>query len=451
MARALLRYGRDPIGTFRDLAQRYGDLARLAGPPFNTFLVNRAEYIEDVLVTRDWNFSPVRPYSFARAFRASTSSSEGYHHQRHRALFAPTLYRDRISGWGAMVAGCARRLAERWTEGEELDIEREMARLTPAVMGELFFGPDVRSDPAELEAAITATEYLGTRTTHPAGIVVEALPVVPSTRRFWAGINYLDRKTRERIARRRARGETGDDLLGLLLAARDPDTDKGIADAQIRDELISIYMVPSILMGKALTWTWYLLGEHPAVEAKLHAEVDAVLGGGLGTGDAWPHLPYTWMVLQESMRLYPPSWIVARKAVQDYDLDGYRVPAGGVIALCASVTHHDPRYFPAPERFDPERWTAAALAARPKWSYFPFSAGPRNCLGEHFAELAMVLMLATLAQEWRPRPVPGQRVEPQARFALRPAHGLRVRLERRRTAATAQSPAGVGAAAARRQ
>jgi cytochrome P450 len=431
LARNLVAYGRDPLGLFTELAREYGDIVRFTGKPQEAYLINGAEHVMDVLSTRDWNFVPVRPPSFRRAFHQSTASTDGYHHRRHRQLFEPEVFAGAaIAPWQGVITGCGDRLREGWKDGAVLDIEPEMARLTAAVMGETFFGPDVYRDPREIEAAVTAANFLATRTTHPMGAAFEAVPVLPSNRRFWGAISFLEGQLYRRIEARRAGGEDRADLLGRLMRARDADGE-GMADRQIRDELISIYMIPPILMTRALTWTWYLLATNPEAEAKLHAEVDGVLGNRLPTAEDQPRLAYTRMVVAEAMRLYPPSWAVARKALQDFEIGGYAIGAGAVLVPCAFVTHRDRRYYDDPARFDPQRWTPEAMAERPDCSYYPFSGGPRNCLGQHYAWMVMVLLVATLAQKWRLRIAPGQRIEMEALFVLRPKRGMAMRPEQR--------------------
>jgi len=203
-----------------------------------------------------------------------------------------------------------------------------------------------------------------------------------------------------------------------------------MTDLQLRDEAITIFLAGHETTANALTYTWYLLAQHPEVEAKLHAEI-AALDGRLPTVDDLPRLKYTEMVFAESMRLYPPAWAIGRRALQDYQVGPYCVPAGSVVLMSQWVMHRDERYFPDPLRFDPERWQPAAKEARPKFAYFPFGGGPRLCIGEAFAWMEGVLLIATLAQGWRMRLVPGHALQLQPLITLRPKHGLKMRLERR--------------------
>jgi cytochrome P450 len=234
------------------------------------------------------------------------------------------------------------------------------------------------------------------------------------------------------IRERRASGEDRGDLLSMLLLAQDEeDNGGGMSDRQVRDEAMTLFLAGHETTANALTWTWYLVSQHPEVEEKLHAEIDAVLADRLPTADDVAQLRYTRMVLSEAIRLYPPAWAMGRRVLGDYEVPPYRIPANSLIFLSPYVMHHDPRYFPNPDAFDPQRWTAEAQVERPKFSYFPFGGGPRQCIGEGFAWMEGVLLIATLAQRWRLRLVPGHPVALQPLVTLRPKYGMRMVAERR--------------------
>ncbi|HTE18209.1 MAG TPA: cytochrome P450, partial [Armatimonadota bacterium] len=229
------------------------------------------------------------------------------------------------------------------------------------------------------------------------------------------------------IAERRASGEDRGDLLSMLLLARDVDEDGGqMTDLQLRDEAMTLLLAGHETTANAFAWTWYLLSQHPEVEARLHAEVDAVLGGRAPDVEDVPRLPYTRQVFAESMRCYPPAWIIARHAVEECPLGAFTLPQGALVLMSQWVTHHDPRYYPDPSRFDPERWTPEAAAGRPRFAYYPFGGGSRLCIGEQFAWMEGVLVIAALASRWRFHLAPGHRVAPQPLITLRPRHGMRM-------------------------
>jgi cytochrome P450 len=264
--------------------------------------------------------------------------------------------------------------------------------------------------------------------------ILERLPL-PSTRRLNAARERLDRTVYRMIDERRKSGRDGGDLLSMLLSATDSEGDgTGMNDLQLRDEAMTIFLAGHETTANALAWTWYLLGQHPEVEARLHAELDAQLDGRPPTMADVKRLPYTEHVIAESMRLFPPAWGIGRLAGEDVEIGGYRILKGELCFVSQWVMHRDARFFPDPQRFEPDRWEPEIVAARPKFAYFPFGAGPRICIGEGFAWMEAILVLATIAQEWRLRLVPNQRVLPQPRITLRPTPGIRVTLERRKRA-----------------
>jgi len=204
-----------------------------------------------------------------------------------------------------------------------------------------------------------------------------------------------------------------------------------MTDKQVRDEALTLLIAGHETTANALTWTWYLLSQNPAVEARMHAEIDSALGGRLPAFDDVPKLPYTSGVFAESLRLYPPAWAIGRRAREDYSIGGYAIPAKSILLMSPWVVHRDPRWWPEPERFDPDRWHPDEAAKRPKFAYFPFGGGARVCIGERFAWAEGVLVLSTIAQRWKMRLVPGHPVETRAVITLRPKHGMKMTLERR--------------------
>jgi cytochrome P450 len=253
---------------------------------------------------------------------------------------------------------------------------------------------------------------------------------LPGMRRFRRARARLDAIVYRMIQEHRQEDRDRGDLLSMLLAAR-YDDGSAMSDQQIRDEVMTILLAGYETMANALTWTWYLLSQNPDVEQRFHSEVDSVLQGRSPVFEDAPKLKYTEMVLSESMRLYPPAWAMGRYALGDFALGPYYLPRGTNIFVSQYVTHRDPRYFPDPERFDPERWTPEAKTARPRFSYFPFGGGARQCIGESFAWMEGVLVLTTLAQRWRLRLLPGHPVERQALITLRPKYGMKMTVEAR--------------------
>lgn len=423
---------RDPIKFLTRLTEQYGDLVYFKLGPQPVFLVNNPDYIRDILVIHNRNFMKGEGLQRAkRLLGEGLLTSEGEFHLRQRRLAQPAFHRQRIAGYATTMVEYAARACDQWRVGETRDVAREMMRLTLAIAGKTLFDADVEGEADEISEALTTSFELFNRLTLPFAQLLERLPL-PATRRFQKARERLDATIYRIIDERRASGEDRGDLLSMLIAARDEEGDgSGMTDEQLRDEAMTIFLAGHETTANALTWTWYLLSQHPDIEARFHAEVAEVLKGGLPTAEDFPRLRYTEMVFAEAMRLYPPAWIIGRRALGDYQLNGYTIPARSILLMSQYVTHHDARFFPDPFRFDPERWRPEARESRPKFSYFPFGGGPRLCIGESFAWMEGSLVLATIAQRFRMRLAPGYPVEMQPLVTLRPKHGMRMILEER--------------------
>jgi cytochrome P450 len=425
---SLIPMRRDPLRFLRGLAREHGDVVRYRLGPQELWLVNDPELIQSILVTNDRRFMKGRGLQVAaRLLGQGLLTSEGEFHRRQRRLAQPAFHRPRVEAYGQVMVEYARETADRWRDGAEVDVAREMQRLTLRIAAKTLFDTSVESEAEAIHAALTESMRLFQWGMLPYSETIERLvPALP--RRFEQARGKLDAAIGRMIRERRASGEDRGDLLSMLLLAQDEEAGGGMTDEQVRDETLTILLAGHETTANALAWTWYLLAQYPEVEARMHAEVREVLGGRPPTVADVPQLPYTRRVLAESMRLYPPAWTIARRAVEDCPLGPYVIGTGKVAMMSQWVTHHDPRFFPDPFRFDPERWTPEAQAARPKFSYYPFGGGSRLCIGEAFAWMEGVLVLATLAQGWQMRLVPGHRVVPQPLITLRPRNGVRVRL-----------------------
>jgi cytochrome P450 len=395
------------------------------------FLVNNPEYVREVLVTQQNNFTKSRALQRARVLLGEgLLTSEGEFHLRQRRLVQPAFHRPRLVGYSRVMTDYAVRTRDRWRAGESIDVASEMMRLTLAVVGKTLFSADVENEAGEIGEALTTVLHMFNLLMMPFSEYLEKLPL-PSIRRFEKARARLDRTIYGLIAERRESGEDKGDLLSMMLLARDEDGSGGMSDQQVRDEALTLFLAGHETTAQALTWTSYLLSQNPECERRLHQEVDQVLLGRPPAFDDLPRLQYTEMVLAESMRLYPPAWAIGRKAIAEFELGGFTIPRGAILILAPYVTHRDPRFFPEPERFDPERWRPEARDARPKFSYFPFGGGARLCIGERFAWMEGTLVLAAIAQQWRLRLLPGHRVEPQPLITLRTKYGMKMQVEPR--------------------
>jgi cytochrome P450 len=401
--------------------------------PVELHLVSRPEWIRDVLVTHAASFHKGRGLERAkRLLGEGLLTSEDPVHLRQRRMMQPAFHHQRIAGYGEAMVEHAERLTAGWSDRETRDVAREMTVLTLGIVGRTLFDADVDAEAEEIgEALSTALELFRQTLTLPFFDVLDRLPL-PHNRRFEKAKARIDATIYRLIAERRREPGGRSDLLSMLLAASDTEGDGGgMSDVQVRDEAITIFLAGHETTANALAWTWYLLSQNPEAESRMHAELDAVLADRPpGVGDL-PRLAYTEMVLAESMRLFPPAWIIGRRAMEPYSIGAFDVPERSIVLASQWVTHRDPRYFPDPERFDPERWRPEAKEARPKFSYFPFGGGPRVCIGEGFAWMEGILILAAVARRWRLLLEPGQSIVPAPGITLRPRHGIRMQLEQR--------------------
>jgi cytochrome P450 len=420
---SLVGPGRDPLQMLTRLAREHGDVTffKLSGE--RCYFINHPQYIRDVLVTNQRNFTKSRGLERARKFLGQgLLTSEGQHHLRQRRLIQPAFHRERIASYGSVMVDYAARMRDRWRDGQTFDVSKEMMRVTLAIAGKTLFDTDVESKADEVGVAVTEVLESFWVNLLPGADFLEQLPI-PKLRRAHAARRRLDALIYQMIADRRASGDHGD-LLSMLIAS--VDEGGAMSDEQVRDEAMTLLLAGHETTANALTWTFYLLSEHPAVETALYAEIDRVVGPGLPSVAHLASLPYARQVVTEAMRLYPPAWLLGRRAVNEYSIGEYAIAPRSMIFMSPFVMHRDPRFFTEPDRFNPDRWTAEFEASLPKFAYFPFGGGSRQCIGEHFAWMEAVLVLATVAQRWRLQLVPGQRIVPQPLVTLRAKYGIKL-------------------------
>jgi cytochrome P450 len=425
-------FRRDPPGFIQQLALRYGDVVRYRLPGMDAYLLVHPDDVRDVLVTRQHDFVKGEGLRWARSFLGEgLLTSEGEHHTRQRRLVQPSLHRQRIAGYAEAMTAHACAATARWRDGAEMDVAHEMMRVTLAIVGECLFGADVQGEAEAISRSLTDIVALFPRFAVPGARWIQKLPL-PSNRRFARARAQLDATVYGLIAARRAGGEDRADLLSALLAAQDVEGDGGgMTDVQLRDEAMTLFLAGHETTANALTWTLYLLSQNPEAEARLHAEVETALGERAPTFEDLPRLGYVERVLAEGMRLFPPAWGLGRRALRAFSARDYVIPAGALVHLSPYATQRDPRWWPEPERFDPDRHLPEARAARPKFAYFPFGGGARACIGEPFAWMEGTLVLAVIAQRWRLRLRAGHVARRKALITLRPRDGMPMTPERR--------------------
>lgn len=437
--RSLAGFGKrmqfDRLNFLMEVTRDYGDLARFRIWNRDVYLVSNPDYVKEILVTQHRNFHKSRALQLAKyVLGEGLLTSEDDFHKRQRRMMQPAFHQQRVQGYARIMADYAARHADRWEsmhlDGQPIDMWQEMMRLTLAIVAKTLFDADVESEADEIGEALTTVIGLFERVTHPLAVFLSILPT-PRNVRFVLARSRIEKTIYRIISERRAAGEDRGDLLSMLLAAQDDEDGCGMSDKQVRDEAITLFLAGHETTANALTWAWYLLSEHPDIEAKLHAELEGTLGDALpGMADV-PRLEYTRRVFAEAMRLYPPAYVIGRTALNDFTLGEYTIPAGNMILLSPYITHRNPNLFPNPESFDPDRWDPKLEAGRHKFAYYPFGGGPRTCIGEPFAWMEGILLIATLAQRWQMRLKPGHPVDYDPQITLRPKYGMMMTLHRR--------------------
>ncbi len=419
----------NPLDYFTRLAREYGDIVGIRLVTFRTIFVNHPDSIEEVLVAN------ARKYIKGRVLRANRHvfgegllTSEGDFWLRQRRLAQPAFHRAQIASYAATMVEYAQRLLESWQNGEERDAHQEMMRLTLQIVAKTLFDADVARDTQDVRKSLELLLELGANFRRT--LFVPHWVPTPTNLRIKHEIALIERILYRIISERRASGRDTGDLLSMLLHAQDEDGSR-MTDRQLRDETITLFLAGHETTATALSWAWWLLAQNPTAEAKLHAELDTVLGGRSPSLDDLSKLPYTGNVITEALRLYPPAWGLARVVIEDHEIAGYSVKKGMGVAMAQWVVHRDARWYDAPEEFRPERWEGDFLKRLPRFAYFPFGGGPRQCIGNAFAVMEATLILATIAQKYRLRLVPGHPVVPLASITLRPRYGMRVLLELR--------------------
>jgi cytochrome P450 len=435
----LLQVQHDHLGFLLRCAREYGDVVPLKFGPVRGILLSHPADIEDVMVRKNRSFAKGRFYALLRPLLGEgLLTSEGDFWLRQRRLAQPAFHHERIAGYGQVMVHYTQDMLATWAEGERRDVSAEMSALTLRVVARALLDADITADARDVgETLAVAAHELDDEVNGPSLLVPPAWPT-PGRRRLAAAVRRLDRIVYRVIQQRRSAGDDRGDLLAMLLRAQDADGSL-MTDRQVRDEAMTIVVAGHETTALALAWTWYLLATHPEAEAVLHHELHTVLHGQPPTLADLPRLRYTDMVVRETLRLYPPSVELGRETIAPVEIGGYLLPPGTNVLFSPWVVHRDPRWFPEPDRFRPERWADApgpdadgSLAQRlPRFAYFPFGGGPRLCIGQQFALMEAVLLVAAIAQHYRLVLEPGTRVQPDPSLTLRFKGGLPMLLERR--------------------
>jgi cytochrome P450 len=426
----------DPVKLLTD-AWRHGDLVRL-DLPGRTFLLTHPKYVKHVLqdnnqnYKKGWVFNRIRPY-----WGESLLTAEGDTWKQQRRRVQPSFKREHTAEFAPIVTARTAEMLARWEKvaasGQPLSLYSEMTELALVIIGDVLFGVDLWSDAAEM--AKSAQSALGVLKKRVAALA--PLPLwIPTgdNRRFNGAMRMLNDRIAGIVDRKRKSGETGRSFLAMLMSARDAETGSAMTDKQLHEEILGMLQQGHDTVGESLAWTWYLLSLHPEVERKLHLEIAQTIGDRAPVLADLAHLPYAHMVVQESLRVYPPVWVIPRDAIDDDRIGGYHVPAGSTILLCPYLTHRHAEFWENPEAFDPDRFLPERSHDRPRHAYFPFGGGPRLCMGVDMAMMEMILIMVMVVQQHRIHLVPGHREEPECILDMLPRNRVLATLQRRQPA-----------------
>ena len=419
----------DPIGLFQYLAKEFGDAVHYKIGPEHIVFLNDPALIREVLVVQNDNFTKERTVRRTKMMLGEGMiCSEGEQHRTQRQVAQPAFHRHRIRGYAETIVEETLRTRGSWRDGQQLDVAQQMMHMTLRIVARTLFRTELGSEVKELADAINRIMRLYNYLVALPAVETLIHLRVPGLSQFTSAKRTVDAMVYRMIDEHK-KTPGGGDLLDMMLGSDDS------SNESLRDQVITIFLAGYETVANALIWTWYLLSQSPSAEQIMFHELWDVLGNRTPSLDDLPRLRYTEMVFAESMRLYPPAWAMGRQAREDFTLGPYRLPAKTTILISQFVTQRDARHFTDPLEFRPERFAPAGRATFPKFAYFPFGAGYRQCIGESFAWMEGVLALATIAQRWRLQLVPGHRVEHQPLITLRPKFGMRMTVRRQESPA----------------
>ncbi|HJT85701.1 MAG TPA: cytochrome P450 [Nitrososphaeraceae archaeon] len=432
------KFLRDPLKTLTNLAQNYGYISHFKFGKLNIYFLNHPEYIEDVLVTNHKNFIKSRGLQISKRLLGSgLLTSEGDYHDKQRRLIQPTFYPKKIKSYTEIIIEKTLNLCDNWKEGVEIDIHKEMTQLTLEIICKAVLGYDIKPEEDEIgDSLLTCMNYFN-RLLMPFGELIEKIPILPINKGFQNAKENLDSIVfrmidEHRVKLERDEGKNNDLLFTLLKSQYDREFAENMSDQQLRDEVMTIFLAGHETTANALTWTFYMLSEHPEIDSRHQKEINSIFDNKskISFNDI-QKLEYTTKVLTESMRLYPPAWAIGRQAITDCKIGEYVIASGSIILMSQYVMHRNPLYFPDPNTFSPDRWTDKFKKNLPRFSYFPFGGGIRSCVGEPFAWMESILIIAIINRLWKMNSIPSNKVILKPSITLRPKNGMHLKLTRR--------------------
>lgn len=426
---------RNPTGALEDIAAWPGDVARLQIGGRTVAVVKHPDLVQQLLVAHAAQVEKGRTFERALFFRFlgdGLLNSRGDAHRRQRRLMLPAFHRARLAGYSRGMVESATTLAGTWQDGETRDLAAEMMSLTLSVVGCTLFSSGVGGAAQSISDGFSELTSHVNRLAFPGAKHLLRTPL-PFARRIREAERRLNDTVFALIKEHRARGADTGDLLSMLLLAEDSERPgEHLSDSEVRDQVMTLFFAGNETTANALTWVLWLLAQHPSIEAELHAELDRVLGGRPPAFEDFPRLTFTEQIVRETIRLYPPVWALGRRTLADLSFNGLDVPRDSLVVASQWISHRDARWYEEPAAFRPSRWTPEFRAALPRFAFYPFGGGPRSCIGENFAWMELVLILATLTQRWRFLATPGTpKVRPDARITLHPSRAVHLQLQRR--------------------
>ncbi len=424
-------FSADRLGSLTRWAREYGDLVAARFGPRWILFANHPDLVEEVLVHQNRKF--IKHYRLRQAKQTlgdGLLTSEGDFWRGQRKLVQPAFHRERIEAYGRLMVDYTERLMESWADGQVRDIQVDMMRLTLEIVAKTLFDAEMGGETAEVSAAMETLMHSFVASTASPVIIPRWIPT-PMKVRVARTVRRLEQILYGIIAERRRSGEDRGDLLSMLLRVEDEESGRRMSDRQLRDECMTLFLAGHETTANTLAWAWFLLSGHHEVEARLHDELASVLDGRPPTLAELPRLTYTENIVNETLRLYPPGWMLGREAIEPLELGGYRIAKGTTVFMTACVIHRDSRWFDDPAAFRPERWADGLIQRIPRYAYFPFGGGPRICVGNSFALMEATLVLATIAQKYRLSLAPDAVVTPLPSMTLRPARGVKMNMTRR--------------------
>ena len=427
----LKEFSDDRLGSLTRWAREYGDLVSARFGPRSILFANHPDLVEEVLVNQNRKF--IKHFRLRQAkgtLGEGLLTSEGEFWRSQRKLAQPAFHRDRIAAYGRLMVEYTERLIGSWADGQVRDVQSDMMRLTLEIVSKTLFDAEIGSDSVGASAAMETLMHAFIASTASPVIVPRWIPT-PMNLRVARTVRRLEQILYAIIAERRRSGEDRGDLLSMLLHAQDEESGRRMTDRQLRDECMTLFLAGHETTANTMAWAWFLLSGRPDVEARLHDELDRVLDGRPPTVADFPRLTYTESIVNETLRLYPPGWMIGREAIEPLELGGYPIPRGMTVFMTTYAIQRDPRWFDDPDAFRPDRWSDGLLQRIPRYAYFPFGGGPRICIGNNFALMEASLILATIAQKYRLALAPDAVIAPLPSMTLRPAQGVKVVLSRR--------------------